>query len=52
MRLKADPERARTEARAIVLNTYRTLMTRGMKGCGVYCVDEETGEYFRGGLEG
>ena len=47
-RLKADPERARAEARAIVLNTYRTLMTRGMKGCGVYCVDEETGEYFRG----
>jgi len=39
-------------ARAIVLNTYRTLMTRGMKGCGVYCVDEETGEYFRGLLEG
>jgi hypothetical protein len=35
-----------------VLNTYRTLMTRGMKGCGVYCVDEETGEYFRGLLEG
>ena len=51
-RLKADPERARAEARAIVLNTYRTLMTRGMKGCGVYCVDQETGEYFRGVLEG
>jgi hypothetical protein len=41
-----------TDERAIVLNTYRTLMTRGMKGCGVYCVDEETGESFRGVLEG
>jgi hypothetical protein len=55
-RVVTQPEkRARhdsSEARAIVLNTYRTLMTRGMKGCGVYCVDEETGEYFRGVLEG
>lgn len=51
-RLKADPERARADARAIVLNTYRTLMTRGMKGCAMYCVDGETGEYFKGLAEG
>ncbi|MFD1030187.1 DNA/RNA helicase domain-containing protein [Metaplanococcus flavidus] len=25
----------------LVRNTYKTLMTRGMKGCYVYCVDEE-----------
>ncbi len=25
----------------IIKNTYRTLMTRGMKGCYVYCVDRE-----------
>lgn len=31
----------------IIRNTYRTLMTRGMRGCYVYCVDEETNEYFR-----
>lgn len=24
----------------LIKNTYRTLMTRGMKGCYVYCVDE------------
>ena len=30
-----------------VKNIYRVLMTRGMKGCYVYCVDKETEEYFR-----
>jgi len=31
----------------IIRNTYKTLMTRGMKGCYIYCVDSETQEYFR-----
>jgi len=31
--------------RAIIKNTYRTLMTRGMKGCYVYCVDKELEKY-------
>lgn len=35
---------------AIIKNTYRTLMTRGMKGCYIYCVDPETQEYFRNRL--
>lgn len=30
----------------IIKNTYRTLMTRGQKGCYIYCVDKETQEYF------
>lgn len=46
-RLKADPERARAEARMIILNTYRTLMTRGLKGCYVYAVDPELREYLK-----
>lgn len=46
-RLAEDPRAAREEARTIILNTYRTLMTRGLKGCYVYCVDEEAHEYFR-----
>ncbi|MEH7239096.1 DUF2075 domain-containing protein [Bacillus sp. JJ1562] len=29
----------------LVRNTYKTLMTRGMKGCYVYCCDMELGEY-------
>lgn len=32
----------------IIKNTYRTLMTRGMKGCYVYFCDRELEEYFRG----
>ena len=31
----------------LVRNTYKTLMTRGMKGCYVYCCDEELGKYMR-----
>ena len=31
----------------IIRNTYRTLMTRGLKGCYLYCVDKETNEYFK-----
>ncbi|OHC30141.1 MAG: ATP-binding protein [Pseudomonadales bacterium RIFCSPHIGHO2_02_FULL_60_43] len=44
---KADPESAKRETDLIIKNTYRTLMTRGMKGCYVYCTDQETAEYFR-----
>ncbi|NNE33978.1 MAG: DUF2075 domain-containing protein, partial [Rhodothermales bacterium] len=45
--LKADPETARAVADRIIKNTYRTLMTRGQKGCFVFCMDPETNEYFR-----
>ena len=31
----------------IIKNTYRTLMTRGMKGCYVYCVDEMLRDYLK-----
>ena len=37
---KENPEKALKIADEIIKNTYRTLMTRGMKGCYVYCVDE------------
>lgn len=47
---KADPELAKRETDLIIKNTYRTLMTRGMKGCYLYCTDQETAEYFRAGL--
>lgn len=46
-RHKANPKSAAAEADLIIKNTYRTLMTRGMKGCYVYCSDEETAGYFR-----
>ncbi len=44
---KKDPELAKSKADAIIKNTYRTLMTRGQKGCFVFCVDKETNEYFK-----
>jgi DUF2075 family protein len=47
-----DAEGAAREADLIIKNTYRTLMTRGMKGCYIYCTDEATGNHFRGGLSG
>ena len=50
VRLKADPKKAIAEADLIIKNTYRTLMTRGMKGCYIYCSDEETAGYFRSRL--
>lgn len=47
---KADPEFARRETDLIIKNTYRTLMTRGLKGCYVYCTDAETAAFFRSTL--
>ncbi|WP_349817120.1 DUF2075 domain-containing protein [Acidovorax sp. SUPP1855] len=44
------PDRARVLADAIVKNTYRTLMTRGMKGCYVYCADASLAAYLRSRL--
>lgn len=37
--LKENPARAEKLADEIIRNTYRTLMTRGQKGCFVYCTD-------------
>jgi DUF2075 family protein len=48
--LKEDAKNARALADTIVKNTYRTLMTRGMKGCYVYCTDAPLAAYLRGRL--
>jgi len=45
--LKEDPDMALGMANLIIKNTYRTLMTRGMKGCYIYCTDPETQQYFK-----
>lgn len=45
--LKENKELANEKVDEIIKNTYRTLMTRGQKGCYIYCTDEETNEYFR-----
>ena len=45
--LLKEPEKAKEMTRSIIKNTYRTLMTRGMKGCFVYFEDKETEEWFK-----
>jgi len=45
--LKEDPEGAKEKATEIIKNTYRTLLTRGQKGCFVYSVDPETNSYLK-----
>ena len=35
------------EAHRLILNTYKTLLTRGQKGCFVYCEDEALKNYFK-----
>lgn len=42
-----NPEQALKEADEIIKNTYRTLMTRGMKGCYVYCTDKNLAKHLR-----
>jgi len=46
--LKNKPDEAKKLVSLLIKNTYRTLMTRGMKGCYVYFTDKETREYFKG----
>lgn len=45
--LRENPEEAEKIADEIIKNTYRTLMTRGMKGCYVYCTDEKLSQYLK-----
>lgn len=44
---KENPLEAEKAADEIIKNTYRTLMTRGMKGCYVYCEDEGLRNYLK-----
>lgn len=43
--LERDPVAGQKRLDLIIKNTYRTLMTRGMKGCYVFCVDHKTQQY-------
>ncbi|HEX7756149.1 MAG TPA: DUF2075 domain-containing protein [Niabella sp.] len=45
--MKEDPAATQELLRAIIKNTYRVLMTRGMKGCYVYCTDAELRDYLK-----
>jgi DUF2075 family protein len=45
--LKANPEETSQKLDRLIRNTYRTLLTRGMKGCYVFCVDAATRDHFK-----
>ncbi|WP_421831992.1 DNA/RNA helicase domain-containing protein [Limnobacter sp.] len=45
--LKTDRANNLAMADAVIKNTYKTLMTRGMKGCYVYFTDDETRRHFQ-----
>jgi len=45
--LKTNPLEANRKADLIIKNTYRTLMTRGIKGCYVYFTDKATERFVR-----
>lgn len=49
---KESPEKAQALADEIIKNTYRTLLTRGMKGCYIYCTDPGLRSYIKSRLEG
>lgn len=42
-----DFEKAEKIADEIIKNTYRTLMTRGQKGCYIYCTDKKLSDYLK-----
>lgn len=43
----ARNERDPAKLLKILQNTYRVLLTRGMRGCFLHCTDDETREWFR-----
>ena len=44
---KEDSPYANLVADKLIRNIYRVLLTRGIKGCYVYCVDESLNNYFK-----
>jgi uncharacterized protein len=48
---RVKPEETMKRLDRIIKNTYRTLMTRGQKGCYVYFVDDKTRQYFEKCME-
>ncbi len=48
---KTNPHKANEIADQIIKNTYRTLMTRGLKGCYVYCCNPALEQYLKKKLE-
>lgn len=50
--IKKGDKQAAKEADEIIRNTYRTLMSRGMKGCFVYCTDKALASFLKSRITG
>lgn len=44
---KENKMTAREISDTIIKNTYRVLLTRGIKGCYIYCVDKKLNDYIK-----
>lgn len=44
---KENKELAIEVSNTIIKNTYRVLLTRGIKGCYIYCVDKKLNNYIK-----
>lgn len=51
-KVKKDDKQAAKDVDIIIRNTYRTLMSRGMKGCYVFCTDKALAQFLRSRIEG
>lgn len=47
---KKGDEKCLKQIDLIIRNTYRTLMSRGLKGCFIYCEDKKLSNYFKTSL--
>ena len=45
--VKEYGEQAIEQLDTLIRNTYRTLMTRGMKSCSIWCEDPALNDYFK-----
>ena len=48
--LKSNPAEAKKRGDEIIKNTYRTLMTRGQRGCFIWSPDPETRDFFKAAI--
>ena len=48
--LDENPDRANEIIDEVIKNTYRTLLSRGLKGCYIYCCEEQLQEYMHSRL--
>jgi DUF2075 family protein len=43
--IRNGDQQALKEADEIIRNTYKTLMSRGLKGCYIYCTDQNLADF-------